>query len=326
MEMGGRLIEKTMIVSERLPWPARKLQNIVQQALKVPKAQATRVIQDGGVRVNGYFLRQPHQMLEVGDQVEIEYEASDYVPQAKPLDSFEEMEVLFEDTQLIVVNKPPALLTVPTPYRERNTLISLIEKRMQREGTGKQAFCVHRLDRGVSGVLVFGKQLEIATALRDQFEQRKPQRHYLAIVGGYVAERQGTFQSHLTTDKHLYRHSTDDPDEGELAITHYKVLSHLSQATVVEIRLETGRRNQIRVHFAEAGYPVLGDGRYGNPVFREIWPHRRMALHAESLGFTHPITRQNLEFTAPVPQEMQALMRKQEDSKRAGRPRRERDR
>lgn len=319
------MIEKTIVVNERLPWPARKLQNIVQQALKVAKAQATRVIQDGGVRVNGYFLRQPHQMLEVGDQVEIEYEASDYVPQPKPVDTFEEMEVLFEDQHLIVVNKPPALLTVPTPYRERNTLISLIEKRMQREGTGKQAFCVHRLDRGVSGVLVFGKQLEMATALRDQFEQRKPQRHYVAIVGGHVPDREGTFETHLTTDKHLYRHSTDDPEEGELAITHYKVLKHISHATVVEVRLETGRRNQIRVHFAEAGHPVLGDGRYGNPVFQEIWRHRRMALHAESLGFAHPITRQPLEFTAPIPQEMQALMRDEAASKRSGRPRRERD-
>jgi 23S rRNA pseudouridine1911/1915/1917 synthase len=247
-------------------------------------------------------------MLEIGDQVEVAYEAADYVP-LPPADTFQEMEVLFEDPYIAVVNKPPALLTVPTPYRERTTLISLLEKWMQRNGTGQEAFCVHRLDRGVSGVLVFGKKLEIAEALRTQFEKRKPERHYVAIVGGHVEEKQGTFETHLTTDKHLHRHSTDDPEEGELAITHYEVLHYIPNATVVSVQLETGRRNQIRVHFAEAGHPVLGDNRYGNPQYRLIWQHRRLALHAESLAFQHPVTRERLHYQVPLPAEMQAMLR-----------------
>lgn len=311
------MIEKKILIDDRLPWPARKLQNVIQQALKVAPAQSARVIQDGSVRVNGYILRKPQYMLEIGDRVEVTYDAADWLPLPPAADTHQEMEVLFEDAYIAVVNKPPALLTVPTPYKERNTLIALLEKWMQREGTGKQAFCVHRLDRGVSGVLVFGKQLEIANALRDQFEKRKPQRRYLAIVGGHLAQQEGTFRTHLTTDKNLNRHSTEDPEEGELAITHFQVLETLENATFVSVQLETGRRNQIRVHFAEAGHPVLGDSRYGNPIYRDIWPHRRIALHAESLGFTHPVTNQSLEFKAPIPPEMQVLLRATNSNERS---------
>ncbi|MCA9150850.1 MAG: hypothetical protein KDA92_16175 [Planctomycetales bacterium] len=144
--------------------------------------------------------------------------------------------------------------------------------------------------------------------MRDQFAARKPQRRYVAIVWGKVMPLEGTFRSYLTTDdKTLDQYSTDEESAGQLAVTHYRVMTHLPEATVVEVALETGRRNQIRVHFAEAGYPLLGDTRYGRDYVGNprLWPHARIALHAQALGFDHPVTGQPLQFQSRLPREFQ---------------------
>jgi 23S rRNA pseudouridine1911/1915/1917 synthase len=160
-------------------------------------------------------------------------------------------------------------------------------------------------------LLVFAKSLAIAQTLRDQFAERKPKRRYLAFVAGRVEQERGTIRSYLATDKNLNRHSTTDKSAGQLAITHYQVLERWPDVTLVAVRLETGRRNQIRVHFAEMGHAVLGDRRYGTTEGpHPAWPYRRLALHAESLGFTHPVTGQELEFHAPLPAEFQALKKR----------------
>lgn len=295
---------KQLEVSERIPLPARKLQNLVQQLMRVSRSQAQQLIQQGAAQVNGRTLRVAHTTLSVGDRLEV-FLAPAAEPRVQAAPAKSELRVQFEDDHLLVVEKPPELLTVPTPYRERVTLISLLEKRAGSPPGEPGVFCVHRLDRGVSGLLVFGKRLEIAKALRDQFEQRKPKRRYLALVAGKLAKGQGTFQSHLMTDRNLHRRSTDVPGQGELAITHYRAVQDFARATLVEVWLETGRRNQIRVHFAEAGHPVLGDPRYGGRIARPPeWPFKRLALHAVVLGFRHPVTRRELLFESPLPREM----------------------
>lgn len=301
------MIEKQLIVSPRIPPPARKLLNLVQQLLKLAKQPATRVIQQGGVRVNGRVLKRLQEELAPGDRLDIAYEP-ELVRPAKGQEEQERVEIVFQDEHLLVVNKPPHLLTVPTPRQEKHTLISLLNKRLARERAGEQAYCIHRLDRGVSGLLVFGRRLEVAQLMRDQFAERKPLRRYVAIVAGALVEQEGTFRSHLATDKDLNRYSTEDTEQGELAITHYRVLQSGESFTVVEVWLETGRRNQIRVHFAEAGHPVLGDTRYGSRQLEARWPHKRIALHAQRLGFTHPFTGRSLSFESPLPWEIQSLM------------------
>lgn len=311
MKADKRVIHKQLTVDERFPLPARRLEPLVQQLLKVSKHEATRAIQEGGVRVNGRFVRKPATSLNLGDRIEVDYEPPAPPPAKVPKEhlSPQSLEIVFEDAFLVVVNKPAALLTVPTPHREKVTLISLLDRRLQQADRTAQAFCVHRLDRGVSGLLVFGKRLDVAEALRDQFAARKPERRYAAIVAGVLREREGTFRSHLATDKDLNRYSTKSADEGELAITHYRLRQQFADAALVDVELETGRRNQIRVHFAEAGHPVLGDPRYGrgatNPA---AWPHKRLALHAQLLGFTHPVLGNALRFESRLPGEMQTLL------------------
>lgn len=298
-------------VPENLPFPARTVLGAVQMALKIKRRAAEVVIHEGGVTCRGKPLIQTHLRLEVGDTLDIDY-APQPVRQPKSRGSSQDrFEIVFDDDTLIVVNKPAGLLTVPTPKREPNTLQSQIRKWLERQQPGAQAVCVHRLDKLVSGLLVFAKSFEAADLIRSQFEARKPQRLYSAIVAGVPKESKGTIRSYLSTDKDLTRRSSDDPSQGELAITHYRVKEAWDGVALLEIKLETGRRNQIRVHMAEIGHPVLGDPRYHRlSAEHPLWPYERIALHAETLAIIHPITQDDLRFIAPWPQEFRDLRKR----------------
>jgi 23S rRNA pseudouridine1911/1915/1917 synthase len=204
------------------------------------------------------------------------------------------------------VDKAAHLLTVPTPARENDTLLNHLQAYVSRgrKHLGRVGI-VHRLDRGVSGVLVFTKTEAVAEMLRQQFAAAKPEREYVALVAGRMQKDRGTFDKRLAVDKRtIHRRCATTPGEGERAVTHYAVEKLGTDVTRVRVRLETGRRNQIRVHFADAGHPVLGDPRYGKDEARHRrWPHRRMALHAAVLAFMHPVTSRALRFEAPEPKE-----------------------
>ncbi|MDZ4851980.1 MAG: RluA family pseudouridine synthase [Pirellulaceae bacterium] len=311
------MAQQNFVVSDRIPAPARNLLLLLQSTLKLPKSQCQQIIQEGGVRVNGKSRTKSHQQLECGDRVEVQWlpQPVQLRSQGKKATSLETFSVVYDDQDLLVVHKPANLLTVPTPHRESRTLISLVTAHLKRTATGEQAYCVHRLDRGVSGLLVFAKSIEVAELIRDQFAARKPDRQYVAIVTGTWRKEQGTIRTHLATDDDLNRYSTTDTDKGELAITHYEVREQWSDASLLEVRLETGRRNQIRVHLAEAEHPVLGDPRYRpQQATHWAWPYRRIALHAESLGFQHPRTTEPLSFKSNWPKEFrdfQRLVKKQ---------------
>jgi len=217
--------------------------------------------------------------------------------------------IVYEDPHIIVVDKAAHVLTVATGKSERNTLESRVSHYLQHSSRKRQAFVAHRLDRGVSGLLVFAKSPAILGQLRDQFRARKPQRLYIAIVAGILSPASGTFRSFLQTADNLDQISTLEEDAGRLAVTHYRVQQELQDTSVVEVRLETGRRNQIRVHLAEAGHPVLGDPRYGGRAAQhEHWRLNRLALHALSLGLKHPVTGQQLLFTSQLPSCMQRFI------------------
>lgn len=302
-----------------MPQPARNALALVQSQLKVSRPIALGLLHDGVVSVNGRVVRQPHWQLKPGDVLDIEYTPQPVVTSNKRRPtSREPFEIVYDDPHVMVVVKPAGLLTVPTPKRESNTLLGNINRYLARRQAGHEAFSVHRLDRGVSGLLVFGKSLEMALRMREQFQQRKPKRQYTAIVTGRMENRSGTFRSYLATDADLNRYSTQDPAGGELAITHYRVREQFPDAAIVSVQLETGRRNQIRVHFADAGHPIIGDPRYRSDQARHHhWPYSRMALHAETLAIVHPVTGEELEFVAPWPQEFRDFRRKAKGRKDA---------
>ncbi|HET9237506.1 MAG TPA: RluA family pseudouridine synthase [Oligoflexus sp.] len=217
--------------------------------------------------------------------------------------------LVFCDEHLAVVNKEAGILTVPTDRREKNSLVDLLSTHLASgQSRGPKVSLVHRLDRDTSGLLVFGQRPAIAEDLIRQFSARKPEREYYAIVAGKLAQDQGTIRSFLQTDKALNQKSST---RGELAITHYRVITRYPDSSLVAVNLETGRRNQIRVHFAEMGHPILGDERYEKDrAFHPDWPYKRLALHARMLGFNHPVTRRELRFEAEVPEEFKRFSRR----------------
>lgn len=195
--------------------------------------------------------------------------------------------VVFEDEEIVVVDKPAGLLAAPTPESDRNNLVSLLERRAV---GGPRILVVHRIDLETSGLIVFAKSPQANRVLSERFRTHDLERAYLAAVAG-------AFPDGLTR--------IDEPVGGRPAVTHVGVRERFgARATLLDCRLETGRTHQIRLHALHAGHPVIGDGRYGTP-FREA-PAPRMALHATTLGFAHPRTGAPLSFTSPWPPDLAA--------------------
>lgn len=303
------LAQKSFTVTSDSAEVGQRADKVVQGLCGLSRTQIAGLFDRGCVRINDAICTQTFERVKVGDRIDLKYDPGQkYYAEPKPRSNLG-FEIVFEDKYLIVVIKPADVLTVPTLHGETNTLVDFVSRYVKARG-GRKAFTAHRLDRGVSGVLVLGKSLEISKQLRDQFAERKPEREYVALVAGNVKKPAGTFKSLLATDKDLNRFSTRDEKIGQLAITHYQVVRRLDDATYVTVRLETGRRNQIRVHFSEVGHPVLGDPRYrAELATHPRWPWPRMALHARILGFTHPVTGEPLRFETPLPHEMEKFLK-----------------
>jgi len=289
---------------------AGRVDRVVQERTGRSRAQVRGLIQHGCVTLNAAACTTDFARAAQGDTVTVTFDRHRNYPEKRRPRSNEPFYLLFEDEHLLVVNKAARLLTVPTPARETNTLVHHLQAYVSRgrRRLGRVAI-VHRLDRGVSGVLVFAKSEATAESLRRQFAAAKPDREYVALVAGRMKEERGTFDKRLAVDRQtIHRKCVTEPGEGERAVTHYVVEERGADFTRVRVRLETGRRNQIRVHFADAGHPVIGDPRYGAGRARHrLWPHQRMALHAASLAFTHPVTGRALRFEAPEPREFADL-------------------
>lgn len=290
--------------------PAASVGRVVAALIGLSNKKVRGMFDHGCVTVNGSPCAHAGEKVQAGDQVEVSYDPARGYPEKKRAWEDVAFSIVFEDPHLIVVNKAANVLTVATERGgERNTLVDRVSYYLKHTGRRREALVVHRLDRGVSGLLVFAKSQRMLAALQDQFKQRKPDRRYIAIVAGMLERESGTYRSHLATGKSLNQYSTRDESRGELAITHYRLQQKLTDSTVVEVQLETGRRNQIRVHFADHGHPVLGDPRYGRSKSRhDRWPDSRIALHALSLGFVHPATGKPLRFESELPKSMQRFI------------------
>lgn len=207
------------------------------------------------------------------------------------------MRLLYEDNDILVVDKPAGLLTVSTEREKSRTALSLLTEYI-RTGCGrcrKRLFVVHRLDRDTSGALIFAKSEE--AKLRLQARWKQTEKKYFAVVHGACEKRSGIITSYLAEDKAYNVYSTSDSATGKLARTAYTVLKVTKKFSLLEVTLLTGRKNQIRVHLAGIGHPIVGDIKYGYPDDGQP----RMALHARSISFAHPFTGRRLTFESEVP-------------------------
>jgi RluA family pseudouridine synthase len=207
------------------------------------------------------------------------------------------LKILYEDKDILVVDKPAGLLSVATATNKTRTAYYFLTDYV-RKGCPKsrnRIFTVHRLDQWTSGVLVFAKSEEIK--LRLQAQWKDTEKKYLAVVHGRLPQKQGIISSYLAENKAFVVYSTPDPAKGKLSRTAYKVLKETPQFSLLEITLLTGRKNQIRVHLADYGHPVIGDRKYGKSGDK----FRRLALHSKSISFKHPATARLLTFEAKPP-------------------------
>jgi 23S rRNA pseudouridine1911/1915/1917 synthase len=282
-----------------------RLDRVVRRLTALSHNIVRGLIDHGGVTVNGAACDDGACQVALGDRVDIRYEPGRRYRERPAPREERGFKVVFEDAHLLVVDKAAGVLTVPTEREERSALSNALARYLSRsQRVTRHVAVVHRLDRDTSGLLVFAKRRQVAEALKNQFRARKPRREYYAIVAGTLPQAKGSFSTFLATDKSLSQYSTARPEQGKLAVTHYAVVRSVPGATLVRIHLETGRRNQIRVHFAETGHPVLGDVRYlPDQARHRLWKTRRMALHAAALGFRHPETEMDLFFESPLPAE-----------------------
>ena len=230
------------------------------------------------------------------------------------------LRIVYEDDDLIVVNKQPGLLTVAaTPGSSETTAYSILRAYVKKQNARAGIYVVHRLDRETSGLLVFARSEELQHYMRQYWRELVTERTYIALAEGVLEPREGKITTWLTEDKrNAVVYSSPVDDGGDIAITNYKTLKVSAPITnnqspitnkcysLVELHLETGRTNQIRVHLASKGCPVVGDRKYGHG--NESSPIDRLCLHAKVLAFIHPVTEKTVRFESPVPKEFNRVL------------------
>lgn len=207
------------------------------------------------------------------------------------------LKIVYEDDDIIVVNKGYGLLSMGNDKVTEGTAYSILKEYLKWQDPRNKIFIVHRLDRDTSGLMVFAKTQEAKERLQHNWNNMVLSRKYLAVVEGTPDPAEGEVRSYLAENSRYEVYSTDKPGEGQLAVTRYKTLKSAAGYSLMEVELDTGRKNQIRVHMKDLGHPISGDRRYGAGPS----PIHRMCLHAQTLRFVHPITRKDMNFTTPIP-------------------------
>lgn len=265
------------------PHPITLLQALEQLSPESSKTTLRSWLKEERVYVDGKMAKLGNLPLTQGQTVELK---------AKPKMLAGSIKILFEDRHLVVVDKPTGILSVAAAYETVKTVHSFLKEKYR----PNKVYVIHRLDQDTSGVMMFALSEKAYSKLKQMFERHDLQRGYIGIVEGQIEPPEGTWISYLYEDEQYYVHSSQDPQNGPKAITHYKTEFSSPKYSRVMFTLETGRKNQIRAQCQEAGHPIVGDKKYGsrhNPI-------KRMCLHAYLLSFKHPITMKNLKFVSPI--------------------------
>ncbi|MCM1005784.1 MAG: RluA family pseudouridine synthase [Prevotella sp.] len=228
---------------------------------------------------------------------------------ARPFVSFSHprIKLVYEDDDIIVINKGYGLLSMGTPSAKRDvTAYSVLKDYVKKQNPLNKIFIVHRLDRDTSGLMMFAKTPKAKEAMQHNWNNMVLERRYVAVLEGVLEEDSGAVRSYLDETRQFEVYSTHEKGKGQLAQTLYRVLGRGGGYSLVEFSLDTGRKNQIRVHAHDMGHPIVGDRKYGAVSS----PIHRLALHARTLRFVHPITRKDMRFELPVPARFNSLIKK----------------
>ncbi len=249
------------------------------------------------VAVNGMPMTQFDAVLHAGDELTVNFKAGFSIFKHNRL------RLVYEDEYILVVDKGYGLLSMSTERIKTGTAYSILSDYVKSQNPGNKLFIVHRLDRDTSGLMMFAKSKGIQEQMQHNWHNIVLERKYVAVVEGVMEQPEGVVRSYLAENAVYQVYSTDNPEEGQLAITRYKVLRGNNKFSLVELDLETGRKNQIRVHMHDLGHSIAGDRKYG----AHGSPLGRVALHACKLRFAHPVTRKEMNFETPVPPRFLAI-------------------
>jgi len=277
---------------------ATLLEWLVQKYPTAKKQTLRGMVQDGRVTINGKRARSVKEAVGEADKVVVGKSVE------RPRASIEPLKIVHEDEDVLVVNKPPGLLTSTTVRERRATAIALVRDYLGDREPRARAGIVHRLDRDASGLLVFSKNNAAHQSLKRQFFQHTVLREYLAVVHGRVSPAKGKIESNLVELKDGSVRDTTAPGRGQKAVTEYEVVSQGKKMAVVRVRLQTGRKHQIRAHFAQRKNPVVGDAMYEGPQP----PGTMLLLAAVKLGFDHPRSGERVTFEISPPVEIERVI------------------
>ncbi len=253
------------------------------------------------VSVDGKTVTRHDHPLKMGQTVRIS--SQEHMLQKQ----FKQLKIIYEDDELIVIDKPAGLLTIATEKETERTAYHLMTDYVRISGAKNRIFVVHRLDRDTSGVLIAAKNEKLKLALQDDWSKLVTTRSYTAVVEGIPEKKSGRIQSWIKETKTLVSYSSSVAGDGQEAVTNYEVSDVSNDYALVNVALDTGRKNQIRVHMKELGHPVAGDKKYG----AKTNPLGRLCLHADKFAFCHPFTNKLMTFESPVPRSFLTLMQQE---------------
>jgi len=217
----------------------------------------------------------------------------------------EKLDIIYEDKDIIVVNKPAGLLTVSTDKEKEKTLFHNVYMYIKKKNKNNKVFIVHRLDKDTSGIVMFAKNESLKIKFQNDWDNLAVERKYVAIVHGSVNDKKGEVISWLKETKTLLTYSSSKKGDGKRAITEYRTVGNNDNYSLLDIEIKTGRKNQIRVHMKDIGHPIVGDNKYGlNDKFK------RMYLHAYKLSIINPVTKKSFVFETDIPTEFIKLIQK----------------
>ena len=251
-------------------------------------------IKNGMIKVNDKVITNSSYLLKSGDKIEISY-SKKKIPEY-------DLDILYEDEYLIAINKPCGLLSISNDKEKEITAYRMVSDYIKKNSKNKYIFVVHRLDQDTSGILMFSKNEKIRDKMQDNWNTIVKKRGYIAIVDGKLSGSD-TIHTYLMENKKQFVYSSKNK-EGKEAITHYSVIKNNNNYSLVQVFIDTGRRNQIRVHLSERGYPIAGDKKYKcrtNPI-------KRLCLHANILEFIHPVSKKLIHIECDIPNEFRKII------------------
>lgn len=257
------------------------------------------LLRRGNIEVDRKRIKKYDYSLKVGQRVVIR------VAQIYNKEHKERLNIIYEDDDFLVINKKAGLLSISTLKENSNTAYKMVSDYVKTKNPRLKIFVVHRLDRDTSGVMIFAKSEKIKSALQNNWSELVELREYIGIVEGEILKESGTVKSWLHETKAMIVYSSNKKEDGKEAITHYSKLKSNKKYTMLKIKIDTGRKNQIRVHMKDIGHSIVGDKKYGSTVD----PLKRLGLHAHVLEFKHPVTNRLMHFEADFPKRFKTLLK-----------------